>query len=65
LPEPQQAVLTVYDVNGREVAEVFNQYVLQGSHVVSFDSGNLASGIYFYTLEAAAYQSTKKMMILK
>jgi hypothetical protein len=65
IPEAMRVVITVYDINGRAVAEIFNQQVLKGPHVISFDSGNLASGIYFYTLRAGSYQATKKMMVLK
>jgi len=65
LPEAGHVVLTVYDVNGREVAELLNQPVGAGPNVISFDAGNLSSGIYFYTVISGTYQETKKMMVLK
>jgi hypothetical protein len=65
LPEPENVILTVYDLNGREVAEIINQQVLTGLHFVYFDARDLASGIYFYTLTAGSYRATQKMMVLK
>jgi hypothetical protein len=65
IPEETQVVLTVYDMNGREVAEIINQQLLKGPHVVSFDASGLASGIYFYALRAGSRQETKRMIVLK
>lgn len=66
VPEAMHVVITVYDINGREVRELFNQQVPgRGPYVISFESGDLASGIYFYTLRAGSFQTTKKMTILK
>lgn len=64
LPEAKHVVLTVYDMNGREVAELLNQQV-EGDHVLSFKADNLSSGIYFYTINAGSYRATKKMMVLR
>ena len=65
IPSAEQAVVTIYDINGREVAEVFNQPVGKGNHVIAFDATNIASGIYFYSIKAGTYQATKRMMVLK
>jgi hypothetical protein len=66
VPEAMHVVITVYDLNGREVGEIFNQQVIgEGPHFASFNSINLASGIYYYTLKAGSYQATKKMIVLK
>jgi hypothetical protein len=64
-PSAEHVVLTIYDINGREVAEVINQPVGVGNHVISFEATNLSSGIYFYTLKAGSYLETKRMMVLK
>ena len=65
LPEAKHVLLTVYDMNGREVAELLNQQVGKGNHVLSFEATNLSSGIYFYTINAGSYRATKKMMVLR
>ncbi|MBI2417552.1 MAG: T9SS type A sorting domain-containing protein [Ignavibacteriales bacterium] len=57
--------LKVYDVLGREVANLVSGQMSQGSHSVSFDGSNLASGLYICKLEASNFTATQKMMLLK
>jgi len=61
--------LKVYDLLGREVATLVNEYKPAGEYEVEFSPEssikNPASGIYFYTLKAGEFIQTKKMMILK
>jgi glycerophosphoryl diester phosphodiesterase len=57
--------LKVFDVLGREVSTLINQYQTAGDHSVSFNAGTLASGLYFYKLEAGSFQTIKKMILLK
>jgi len=65
LQTAELVTLKIFDVLGREVSTLVNQYQNQGSHTVSFDASSLASGMYFYKLEAGSFQSIKKMMLLK
>ncbi|MFA6980851.1 MAG: sugar-binding protein [Ignavibacteriaceae bacterium] len=65
IQSPELVTLRVFDVLGREVAMLVNQYQSAGNHTVSFDASSLASGMYFYKLEAGSFQSIKKMMLLK
>ncbi|MDP3148095.1 MAG: T9SS type A sorting domain-containing protein, partial [Ignavibacteria bacterium] len=64
IQSPELVTLRVFDVLGREVAMLVNQYQSAGNHSVSFDASSLASGMYFYKLEAGSFQSIKKMMLL-
>ena len=57
--------LKVFDVLGREVAMLVNDYQSSGNYKVSFDASGLSSGIYFYTLRAGQYIDTKKMLLLR
>jgi hypothetical protein len=57
--------IKVMDLLGREVAEIVNERKQAGIYNVKFDSGKLASGIYFYTIEAGSYKASKKMMLLR
>ena len=61
--------LKVYDILGNEVAILVNEYKPAGSYQVEFntesDTGELASGIYFYQLKAGNYIETKKMILMK
>jgi plastocyanin len=65
LPKAGNATLRVFDVLGREVATLVDGHVDAGSHRVMFDGSGLASGVYFYRLEAGDFVTAKKMMLLK
>ncbi len=57
--------LKVYDILGREVATLVNEEKLPGTYDVTFDAGNLASGVYLYRLSSGGLISTKRMVLLK
>ncbi len=51
--------LKVYDVLGREVAVLANEYLRAGSYERVFEAGNLSSGVYFYTLRLRSGQAPR------
>jgi hypothetical protein len=55
----------MFDILGREVKSLVNDYRAAGNYSVTFDASRLASGIYFYQLRAGNYISTKKMLLMK
>ncbi|MBI2430191.1 MAG: cellulase family glycosylhydrolase [Ignavibacteriales bacterium] len=57
--------LTVRDVLGKEVSTPVHEVKSPGDYSVRFAAGTLPSGIYFYTLRAGNFVSTKKLMLLK
>jgi len=57
--------IKVYDLIGREIAVLVNGVKQPGIYLVSFDGSNLASGIYFYKMNAGVFSSVKKMNLLK
>ena len=57
--------INVYNVLGKEVATLVNEVKSPGTYSVDFDSMNLPSGIYFYTLKSDTYSITRKMLLLK
>ena len=58
-------LLKVYDILGREVATLVNQNRKPGQYKVTFNAGDLASGVYYYVLRAANFVTTKKMILLR
>ena len=58
--------LKVYDVLGREMATLVNEYQTAGlKPFVTFDGSRLASGMYFYRLKSGDYSAVKKMVVKK
>ena len=57
--------LKVYNVLGVEVATLFEGVKQAGNYSTSFNASSLASGVYFYRLNADGYSETKKLMLLK
>ena len=57
--------LKVYDVLGKEVAQLINEDKEPGRHTVRFNGSNLSSGVYTYQLSAGNNLLTKKMMLIK
>lgn len=65
LAKDAKVSLVVYDVMGREVANLVNGEMSKGSHKVTFDASRLVSGVYYYNLKAGDLNQTKKMMLIK
>ncbi len=65
IPKSGFVSLNVYDVLGREVLNIVNQYQQEGSYTVMLDASKLATGMYVYKLEAGSFTSVKKMMLVK
>ena len=65
LPQANNVKLVVYDLLGREVATLVNDYMNAGNHTVDFNASTLASGVYMYRIEAGSFTAAKKMMLLK
>lgn len=65
VPAAKLVKLTVYNVLGKEMAELVNERQSPGKYKVSFDASNLTSGVYFYTLSADNFSETKRMILLK
>jgi hypothetical protein len=65
IPLSSKVTLKIYDVLGREVKSLVNEFKIAGKYSVTFNATNLASGVYFYNLRAGNYVESKKMILLK
>ena len=63
--ERSNVSIKVFDMLGREVAELINSAKEAGSYEVTFDASNLSSGLYIYTINAGNFSASKKMMLMK
>jgi len=57
--------LKVYDILGKEVSTLVDEFKQAGTFDVTFDGSNLSSGVYYYRLTAAQMTTTKKLMFTK
>jgi subtilisin-like proprotein convertase family protein len=57
--------ITVYDILGREVMVPANEFKKAGYYSLQIDASFLASGVYFYKIEAGNFTNTLKMMLVK
>ena len=64
LPSHSQARLSVYDVLGREVKQVFNDSMEAGTYTIDFDASELPSGTYLYHLETPTGTKSRLMVVL-
>jgi|GEM_PF-2114021 len=70
LPRSGKTTLRVYDITGREAAELVNGFQGTGFYSVRWDGSSssgipVASGVYFYRLESGNFNKTSKMIFLK
>lgn len=65
LPVQSYVLLQVYDVLGREVATLVDEPRSQGVHRVEFHASGLASGMYFYRLQAGGRSLVGKMLLVR
>ena len=61
----EKVTLEVYNVVGQKVATLVNADLKAGKYTVDFKANSLASGIYFYKLDAGSFIQTKKMILIK
>jgi len=70
LPEEAQVRLTIYSVNGQRVVDLVNAVQAPGHYRVTWDARDadgrgVASGLYFYRMEANGVKLDRKMMLLR
>jgi hypothetical protein len=65
LPVGSWVRLEVFDILGRSQGSPLQGFRDAGYHEVTFDASDLASGIYFYRIEAGSFTDVKKMVLVK
>jgi len=65
IPQSGKVTLIIYDMLGREVRTLVNEFQQNGIHTVTFDALHLSSGVYFYRIQSGSFIETKKMLLLK
>lgn len=65
LPRASFVTLKVFDVSGREVATLVQGHQTAGRYNIRFEARAMATGVYFYKLEATGFVAVKKMLFAK
>jgi choice-of-anchor B domain-containing protein len=65
LPNDSYVTIKVFDVTGRQIAILADEYKRAGNYNLSFDAGRLSSGVYYYNIEAGSFTESKKMILVK
>ncbi|MHB2153769.1 VWA domain-containing protein [Calditrichota bacterium GD2] len=65
LPKASQVKIEIFNALGQRVAMPINRYFQAGVHQVVFNGNTLASGIYFYRIQAGKFSAVRKMILLK
>ncbi len=65
IPANGNVSLIVYNILGREVSVLVNQYQNAGRYEIEYNSAGLSSGVYFYNLKSNIYSQTKRMLLVK
>ncbi len=65
IPKAMNASLKIYDILGREVSVIVNDFLIPGTYSFDFDGSNFSSGVYFYVLTGDGFVESKKMLLVK
>ncbi len=65
LPARSHVALSVYNTLGEDVIDLVNGDVDAGYHEATFDGSRMASGVYFYRIEAGSFVETKKLILIR
>lgn len=65
VPRQSHVSLTVFNTLGQQVATLVNGEIEAGHHEVKFDATGLASGVYFYKLQAGSFVDAKKLLLVR
>ncbi len=65
LPAAEQVTVTIYDISGRIVSVLVNEYQNAGSYSIRWNAAEQANGVYFYQLTAGSFTQVKRMVLLK
>ena len=58
-------LIKVFNVLGKEIETLINEYKNSGVYELYFNANNLPSGVYFYRIVSGSYSDTKKMILLR
>jgi uncharacterized delta-60 repeat protein len=65
MPFDGKVSLKVYDITGKEMAVLVDEFRAADFYSVEFDGSKLSSGVYFYNISSGSFFETRKMILIK
>jgi Secretion system C-terminal sorting domain len=65
LPRSENVRIIIYDITGKEVKELVNEFWPAGNYEINFNANGLSSGVYFYKIQSGEFAQTKRMVLIK
>ena len=65
IPNDVFVSIKIYDMLGREVSELVNEFKNAGRYIEGFNGSKLSSGIYYYKIKAGSFEQTRRMVLIK
>ena len=65
IPYSGNVTIKIFDLLGREIKVLLDEYKQRGTYTIDFDASEISSGVYFYRLKSNNFSSTKKMILLR
>ena len=65
IPEYSNVQIIIFDLTGKQVALLINEFQSPGYHSVNWDADNLPSGVYFIRMDSGDFTQTQKVVLVK
>ena len=65
IPEYTNVQIIIFDLSGRQVQSLINEFQSPGYHSINWNADNHPSGMYFVKMIAGDYVNTQKLMLIK
>jgi hypothetical protein len=65
VPSTEFVTLEIYNLTGQKIETLVNKQLNEGNYIIDWDAEDLASGVYFYRLEAGEFCATNKLVLMK
>jgi hypothetical protein len=65
LAQNSDVQISIYDINGRLITTLINEFQITGYHSITWDASSYPSGIYFINISASNYSVTQKIVLIK
>ena len=65
IPDHSNVAISVYNLMGQKIKTLLNEKQEAGSHIYTFNAGNLKTGVYYYRIEACGQVKIMKMIVVK